>query len=116
MSQSTYVFSHAVTDIEVETQTTLLNDAYAAWDDSISGAGTITSNTVSVPIGPKAYGEVSLVKSVTSSPANGQFYTEGEAVDYVIEFTNNTGATITDIVIIDPLVGANYEGNMIVGI
>ncbi|MCR4904584.1 MAG: S-layer homology domain-containing protein [Clostridiales bacterium] len=74
------------------------------------GEDTVTTGDEKDPDGPvppieEADPSLKVVKKVTSTPANGETYVEGEEVTYTITVTNDGNLTITDITVKDDLTG-----------
>lgn len=99
------IFFYTVTAADVDTGY-IENTAYASWWDEDAGERQRQpSNTVIVLTGGEIVpqGIVYAVKSVVSTPANGEYYTEGETVTFHIEICNERDEAITDIIVLDPL-------------
>ncbi|MBQ2955245.1 MAG: peptidoglycan-binding protein [Clostridia bacterium] len=52
---------------------------------------------------------VTVEKSIISTPANGEYYTQGEGISFQIKVIIPEGKTITDLEITDPLKGGNED-------
>lgn len=108
-----YTFDYIVT-IEDAQRGYVENTAHAAFYDPEGDAWvTIDSNTVSALCGYKYYycdsyiekalGGVEISKTVTNTPANGQYYVPGENVDYMLTVKNTGSLPLHDVTIRDKL-------------
>ena len=98
-------YQHTVTPEDVENGY-VTNQAYAEWVDETTGKTiTVWSEPVTVPVikEPVHSPTLSLIKSVVSAPANGEYYTEGEMVQYKIEIRNESQSTLYNLKVYDDL-------------
>ena len=83
----------------------VINVAEGNYYDRTTGETvSIISNPVTVDVGQqKGVPELSLMKYVTSTPANGAFYQEGETITYKFILTNHSNIPVYSVGIYDPL-------------
>ena len=55
---------------------------------------------------------VTVEKSITSTPANGEYYEQGETISFLIKVVIPEGKTITDLEVTDPLKGSNEDATL----
>ena len=54
---------------------------------------------------------ISIEKTITSAPGNGEWYVLGETIEYEITVENDGNLTVKDITVTDELVSNNYSGD-----
>lgn len=100
------VYTYVVTEEDAENGV-IANQAYATWESpEINGKTDCWSNVCTVPVGyegdlPVPQSEVTVTKMFTTSPANGQFYTEGEKIGYRVYVANHGDGPACNVVIDD---------------
>lgn len=92
---------HTVTQEDVAEHDYVTNTATATFTDSGTGEEKeMTSNEVTVPVIGKST-KLTVIKALAKPPANGEYYEEGEELEYTIVITNNTDKTYTNIEVKD---------------
>ena len=99
--RGTWVFvSHTVTPEDAENGY-VTNTATAKFTDSVTGEPVeMTSNEVTLTVLGKSK-TLLVSKALAKPPANGEYYEEGEEIEYTIVITNNTDKTYTNIEVKD---------------
>ena len=62
--------------------------------------------------GNEDFQHVTVEKSITSMPANGEYYVQGETISFLIKIIIPEGKTITDLEVTDPLKGGNEDATL----
>ena len=98
--QRQYDYSYIVTEEDCD-RGVMRNYAAVSWEDPDhpSGEKHATSNIVESPCGKVS--ELLITKAVTSAPANGEYYVDGETITYVIEVWNLTDYPLYDLEVYD---------------
>lgn len=103
--QHTWSFDYTVTEWDGQTGS-IVNVATVSAQDENGNTVTATASAA-VPTGlPGGFGvitEMTIVKTETSTPANGSFYTEGETITYDICFRNDGETPFGETILYDAL-------------
>ena len=92
---------HTVTQEDVDEHGYVANTATATFTDTETGETVeMKSNEVIVPVIGKSK-KLTVSKALAKPPANGEYYEEGEELEYTIVITNNTDKTYTNIEVKD---------------
>ena len=102
-------YSHQVTAADCE-KGVYINNSHATWESPNDtaedleefGPNLIDSGEVESPCG--GAGDVTITKTVISTPANGEYYVEGEEIQYKVECTIAPGKTLHGAVLHDTMV------------
>ena len=111
-TSETFTFEHAVTREDVE-RGFIQNQAYvlSVMPGDVDNDIEVRSNSVMVRTGESDPDDdpvlLTLTKAVVSAPANGEYYTEGETVAYLVTLTNNSSRTVT----VDRAFDSMYSGD-----
>ena len=65
-----------------------------------------------IPSGNADFQYVTVEKSIISTPANGEYYVQGETISFLIKVIIPEGKTVMDLEITDPLKGNNEDSTM----
>lgn len=112
--------AYTVTDYDAEVVGWVLNQAEATGTDLQKGKHLYLSNVVYAPVSDigtpiPPFVNVELIKTIVSSPKNGEYYQLDETIKYNIVLINNSGSTLEDIVLYDSLSGfapIDYLGSL----
>lgn len=98
--------SYTVNDMDI-LESSVVNTAtatgsYEGSDDPVEASDTETVQTVT------PFSHLTLIKTVTSKPANGSSYALGETITYEISAINDGNQRLTDVVVTDALTGDSW--------
>ena len=99
-------FLYTVTDLDVQTLTEINNVANVNAEGADGTKYIALSNPAIAPIGIEPFGVIvdcSVTKTETTTPANGSYYVEGEAIGYDITVTNSGEMPLTGFAAYDTL-------------
>ena len=106
----TFEYEYVVQAHDV-TRSYIYNIAYASWNDPVTGKEVLSySNSVTVNVIDTEHG-IELLKRVVGAPANGLYYTVGEAIHFEIVVTNISLKPLYEVVVYDPLVVEEEMGD-----
>lgn len=63
----------------------------------------------------KAKASVDISKQVLNAPSNGEYYTEGESIEYKVEVSNTGNVALSNVSVDDTLAGKLSIGNIVAG-
>ncbi len=96
--------AYEVTQEDIDSNAELTNIALVEGDN---GTNPDPEPEITIPTEPKN-GHVTITKTTTSTPANGEAYVLGETITYSITAENDGNLTLTDVVVTDELTGDSW--------
>ena len=103
----TLTWSMTVTATDVS-RTYITNGARVEWTEHDTGEKR-SNEAVEIQMAtwdetPVVYGGLTVTKSVVGTPDNGEFYQEGEKIEFHVTVTNSTGQDLTSYTVYEPMV------------
>ncbi|MDO4182895.1 MAG: MBG domain-containing protein [Coriobacteriia bacterium] len=103
-----YTATHTVTEADVLAENVVNNATGSATTPEGEPDPEIIPGETDDPTDDPA-GQITVVKTTTSTPANGETYALGETITYQVVATNTGNVTLTDVVVTDELTGDTWN-------